>query len=69
MNNSNNIFLFVVLICLTFANAFLNVPGTPKRRLSTSVFVVKEISSIAELDKTVNTAGDKLVVIDYSTTW
>lgn len=30
---------------------------------------VAEICSIGELDEVVKTAGDKLVVVDYSTTW
>ena len=70
--------MFAILLAITllsvanFSAAFST--GTSKVlvravRSSSLKMAVIEIFSIAELDQTVSAAGNKLVVVDYSTTW
>ena len=69
----DNVVVVLVFLCVIgLSNAFS--VGTSKFGLSTRSstllkMVVTEVTSIAGLDQIVSTAGNKLVVVDYSTTW
>lgn len=66
-----NRFLFLCLIALAtlcLSSAFHKTSSL--RRFKTSYnMALTEISSTGGLDEAVTAAGDKLLVIDYSTTW
>ena len=67
------LFLWISLLSiLSFSWSFSIVSiGANKQmqRQSRLKMAVTEIFSIAELDAAVSAAGDKLLVVDYSTTW
>ena len=53
---------------VTSANAF--VPSAmPRAAPRSSLMAVADIDSEAKFDDAISGAGDKLVVVDYSTTW
>lgn len=52
---------------VTSANAF--VPSAMPRAAPRSLMAVADIDSEAKFDDAISGAGDKLVVVDYSTTW
>ena len=52
---------------VTSANAF--VPSAMSRAAPRSLMAVADIDSEAKFDDAISGAGDKLVVVDYSTTW
>ena len=63
-------------VALSAANAFVAPPLLLVRSIAVGTFVpsrslmaVVDVDSEAEFDKKISSAGTKLVVIDYSTTW
>jgi len=67
MNNFATILSFLAL--LMCANAFAPVRPNAARQLSSPLMAVSNVGSEAEFDSVIQGAGDKLVVVDYSTTW
>lgn len=70
----NNALLMVAFFCMiSISSAFF--AGTRQqsnkimRANNNLQMVVTEVTSIAGLDQIVSAAGNKLVVVDYSTTW
>lgn len=65
----------VAAVAVTTANAFVVTPSLPVRAIaagavsSRPLMAVLDVDSEAEFDKKITSAGSKLVVIDYSTTW
>ncbi|KAL3797310.1 hypothetical protein ACHAW5_011306 [Stephanodiscus triporus] len=65
----------VAAVAVTAANAFVVTPSLPVRAIAASavssrpLMAVLDVDSEAEFDKKITSAGSKLVVIDYSTTW
>lgn len=67
---SNALFLIAMLCITNFSSAFfVNTPKSFTKVAHKLQMVVTEVTSIAGLDQIVSTAGNKLVVVDYSTTW
>ena len=66
----DNVLFIVALLCVaTLSNAFFLSTSKVGARSSSLKMVVAEVTSIAGLDQIVSSAGNKLVVVDYSTTW
>ena len=62
--------LTVLLLCLfSLSCAFRPPLDSRVLRLSSALPVVNDINSAADLEAALASAGDKLLVIDYSTTW
>lgn len=51
------------------ASATAFAPQTPMHRQRMALEAVADVGSEGEFDSTIKGAGDKLVVVDYSTTW
>ena len=69
-------FLYMLAVSLlsfaTYTRAFAPRASSPvsvANKRHTLRMAVTEVLSIAELDEAISAAGDKLVVVDYSTTW
>ena len=59
--------LIVASAAITASQAFSpSIPVRPSRPLRMAVL---DVDSEAEFDKKISSAGDALVIIDYSTTW
>lgn len=61
--------LLLALVAVMSANAFAPTSTISSQRLTTPLMAVVDIDGEASFDKTVKGAGDKLVIVDYSTTW
>ena len=73
MSANATIFMMVLFCVVTLSSSFFVSPlrsfvKTAKIAHQLKM-VVTEVTSIAGLDQIVSTAGNKLVVVDYSTTW
>jgi thioredoxin 1 len=63
------LFIIALLCVASLSNAF-SIGSFGVRSMKSSLqMAVAEVTSIAGLDQIVSTAGNKLVVVDYSTTW
>jgi thiol-disulfide isomerase/thioredoxin len=58
-----------LLVLLAVVAAFRGIPVASYRSTQSALRAVAEINSVEELDAAVKAAGDKLMVVDYSTTW
>lgn len=66
---TDTVFLIIALLCIvTLSNAF-SIGTSRFSARSQLQMAVAEVTSIAALDQIVSSAGNKLVVVDYSTTW
>ena len=61
--------LFILLLIFCLSKSFQLNKNAFRRPLNVIKMAVNEITSTAELDGAVSSAGDTLIVIDYSTTW
>ena len=59
--------LFLALVAIMTADAFAPVSVSTQRL--TPLMAVVDIDGEAAFDSTIKSAGDSLVVVDYSTTW
>lgn len=67
MNRLITLLLAVISVASAFSPAFTRISSP--RSCSTMMMRVVDIDSESAFDKTVKSAGDALVVVDYSTTW
>ena len=67
------IYLCILLLSIASFSCAFSIgsigPNKQMQRQFRLKMAVTEIFSIAELDAAVSAAGDKLIVVDYSTTW
>jgi thioredoxin 1 len=73
MSLNNAVFMVAFFCMITISSAFfagIRQQSNKFMRANNNLqMVVTEVTSIAGLDQIVSTAGNKLVVVDYSTTW
>ena len=72
-----NLSIFLVAVAISMSNAFSTaflgngriVRSSPARQSHGISMRVVDIDSEEAFDKTISSAGENLVVVDYSTTW
>jgi thioredoxin 1 len=70
MSANATVFMTVLFCVVTLSSSFFVSPSRSFVKIVHQLkMVVTEVTSIAGLDQIVSTAGNKLVVVDYSTTW
>lgn len=62
-------FAILFLSLFSHTSAFRPSLGSRVSRIPSALQVVNDINSAADLEAALASAGDKLLVIDYSTTW
>ena len=62
-------FTVLLLSLFSLSSAFKSSLASRVFRLSSALPVVNDINSAADLEAALASAGEKLLVIDYSTTW